>query len=115
MASDRIQQSQEYFIPEGLKDVSYTEPVEDDDSVDMNKPLDDDTVIDIGGEVQFDELGEWDESEESSPNLGIPDNLTIISQHPKMISGGGQVVDVILAWDDVPGVSTYEVRVTKLT
>ena len=46
--------------------------------------------------------------------LDSPDNITIISQRVIRSVGGGQVVEVTIEVDDVPGADNYELRVTAL-
>lgn len=47
--------------------------------------------------------------------VSAPDWFYIISQTVRSTPGGGQVVDVLLQIEDKPGVTEYEVRITKPT
>lgn len=47
--------------------------------------------------------------------LSPPTGLHIVSQTPRYASDGTYVIDAVLGFDDVPGVTKYEVRISKAT
>lgn len=54
------------------------------------------------------------ESELDNQIIPVPEGLRIISQTIRETNRGQEVVDVVLAVDDIPGVNDYELRVTPL-
>lgn len=64
----------------------------------------------------FDEGSLNDDLENELDNqiIPVPEGLRIISQTIRETNRGQEVVDVVLAVDDIPGVTDYDLRVTPL-
>ena len=98
----------DFFLPPNVLDLRYLNTAEDGDSssadstADLTLPLDE--VVD---DVPVGNDG-------SSPDLPIPDGITIVSQTVRSPAGGGYVIDVIIDIPDIPGVDGFEVSVAKV-
>lgn len=113
MSTERIQVSQDFFLPEGLKDASYVDTQLDSDEIPDTNTFEDDIVGDYDGEDSYEKYL-IDANTNATEFLQVPKNLTILDQEVRMVTGGSQVVDVVVGFDDVPGATTYEMRITKL-
>lgn len=98
-----------FFLPPGVVDARY---INDEDTAglyDNNDPTgtDSDTT-----EVVDDSTTDTPIVE--TPNtIQPPANITIVSQTVRAVADGRYVVDVVIDVEDVPGISTYETRLTK--
>lgn len=99
-----------FFIPEGIEDEVWayrTEDVVTTDSEDFSE-ADDDYSVDSDVTV----IDEGDASDDDSP-IAV-NNLTVVSQVLRRAQDGTQVVDIVVDVDDIPGLTKYEFRVTKV-
>lgn len=114
---DTVSVDPNFSLPPGVKDLSYNNP---DDKTDPSLERSEAT-----GEViafEYDEiwLGESDESsgddDSNNPSNQLlpPDYVTVVQQVMRQTSDGRYVVDVILDVEDIPGVTGYEVGLTKV-
>ena len=105
-----------FSLPPGVADFQYINP---DDSTDPALERSETT-----GEViafEYDEIWLGDDSESNddgdsnnpSTQLLPPDYVTVVSQIMRQTSDGRYVVDVILDVEDIPGVTGFEVGLTK--
>lgn len=92
-----------FFLPPGVIDMRY--------STEQDVSSEDDYTSDEEVDVTVVEVGVTDNSQ--ADTLTPPDNITIISQTVKISPDGHEVVDVVLEVDDIPGVTSYEVRLAK--
>jgi hypothetical protein len=96
---ETIEMHPSLFFPPGVEDIviglppNYTDP---DDVAQDNFAVEDDNV-----------------AEDDDAELPIPTAFTVVSQQVRISPGGGQVVDLIIEVEDLPGVENYEVRKTK--
>jgi len=58
-----------------------------------------------------------DEGEDSEDDgIGVVDDLTVVSQTIRRVEGERtKVVDIVVEFEEVPGATKYEFRVTKVT
>jgi hypothetical protein len=68
-----------------------------------------------GSNVDYEESTNNDVAVESGEvyKLPTPQTLTIVSQTIRIAPDGSSLVDVVIEVEDIPGVSNYDVRVTK--
>lgn len=90
-----------FFIPDGVEDFVYSENERNLESVPEEETGDDSFVTDEGGVNYFD-----------GPDT--PDILGVVSQTLRTTNTGAQVVDVVIEVEDIPGLSKYDYRVTKI-
>lgn len=95
-----------FYIPEGMEDFVYSENTEDAGSeadAAVEETVYDDSYITEEGEGM-----EYPDAPE------VPDILGIIPpQIIRTTATGNQVIDVTIEVEDIPGISNYEIRVTK--
>lgn len=95
-----------FFAPPGVVDVRY---INDDETDGLYVDDSEGDVSGVDAEVLDDPVVD------SQPGgLEPPANITIVSQTVKVAADGKFVVDVVIDVDDMPGVSSYETRLTKV-
>lgn len=93
-----------FYIPEGVDEFVY----EDENSwIPIVEPYEEPEIYFEDTFVSEDDLNYYDGPE-------TPDILGVVEQIARTDETGRQVVDVILEVEDLPGVSNYEFRVTRL-
>lgn len=103
-----------FYIPEGIDEDTwaYTQPDEvtyDNEDFSLNE-VESDEFGDVDSDVTI--IDDGDASSDDAP-MTI-DNLTVISQVLRRANDGSQVVDLVVEVDDIPGITKYEFRVTKI-
>ena len=96
-----------FFLPPNVVDLRYLND-NDTDGLYPDDDLVDDTESDSGLPADGD-------STVSDPTASLlpPANITIVSQTVRPVSGGNYVVDVVIDVEDVPGITSYETRLSK--
>ena len=112
---DQVSVDPNFSLPPGVSDLGYTNP---DDKTDSSLERSDETGEVISVDYDEWEIGEneaTDEGESNNPGSGLlpPDWVQVITQVMRQTSDGRYVVDVILEVEDIPGVTGYEVGLTK--
>lgn len=97
-----------FRIPEGAEDIFV---VGRDSADGVNDDIEGQVSVDIFG-LDIDS-SEVDDVTFTDNDLGTPDNFFIESQVIRRSTGGQMVVDVVLAIDEVPGATNYEIQVVK--
>ena len=82
-----------FDVPADATDIVYAEQGISSDDGSMNDALD---------------------SELDNQVIPVPEGLRVVSQTIRETKSGGEVVDVVLEVDDIPGVTQYDLRVTPL-
>lgn len=112
------------FIPDGVIDIGVrsteidpdtpTPTTDDSDAIDDGTTGSTDTGSGDGG-VVYDPPTGVDIPVESgeSDKLPTPQTVTIISQTIRIAPDGSSLVDVVIEVEDIPGVTNYDVRITK--
>lgn len=94
-----------FFIPDGVDELVYD---------DAERELDVEIVEEESEEI-YDDVFLVDDTETSNTEAPeTPDILSVVEQVLRKTSAGNQVVDVVVEVDDIPGISKYEFRVTKI-
>lgn len=111
MPTDEIVFDSGQYIPYGLQGATTLEADEDDpvlDSDQDNNELFGDE--DVEGELLEEDYEQSDESDEVDDGVGVPQNMTIVSQTFRTAPDGRQVVDVVIEVDNIDDAVRYEVR-----
>lgn len=94
-----------FFIPEGVDELVY-------DDTERNLDVE---IVEEESEEIYDDVFLVDDTETSNTEAPeTPDILSVIEQTLRKTASGNQVVDVVVEVDDIPGISKYEFRVTKI-
>lgn len=95
-------------------DLPTPNPADDEDISDSTSPSGD-TGSGDGSDVVYEPPSNNDIPAESGEvdKLPTPQTLTIVSQTIRIAPDGSSLVDVVIEVEDIPGVSNYDVRVTK--
>lgn len=99
-----------FFVPEGVVGIVVGEPATE------KAPSEEDyrEVIDDGYFAPVDTIGPLTDTVSGSTEiLGVPTNITIVSQDVRVLPNGSALVDVVINIPDVRGATNYEVRITK--
>lgn len=94
-----------FFVPEGMEEIVYDDNIEDPEA-----PVDEESEDELTSDEYL--TNETEDNNSEAPDT--PDVLGVLQQIVKTGSSGAQVVDVIIEVEDIPGISNYEFRVTKL-
>lgn len=90
-----------FYIPEGVDEFVYDDRDFDYDASAAEESIDDSFVVDDGDADYFD-------------GPATPEIVEVISQTIRTTAAGNQVVDLVVEVEDLPGLSKYEFRVTKI-
>lgn len=104
-----------FYIPEGIDEDTWAYREDADEiTVDNEDTSLSEEASDEFGDVDSDVtiVDEGDASEDDAPM--VIDNLEVISQVLRRANDGSQVVDIVVEVDDIPGITNYEFRVTKV-
>jgi hypothetical protein len=96
-----------FFLPPGVVDVRHV----NDNETDGLYPDDVEETAVEGEDVTAPEDAPIDIT---SDVLQPPASITIVSQTVKVANDGKFAVDVVIEVEDLPGVNTYETRLTKV-
>jgi hypothetical protein len=112
------------FIPDGVIDIGVKSS-----GIDPENPTDtpsatsaeaiegvevDDSGTTDDGEVHYDEPSNLPvESGDEEDKLPTPQYIEIVSQTIRIAPDGSSLVDVVINVEDIPGISNYDVRMTK--
>jgi hypothetical protein len=117
MSTRNINQGPTYIdplfeIPDGLVNFEHGLPPDGDAVL---SGLDDDTEgNDLSETEADDESYIVDEQDDTGvPIIDFPDTFSIVSQTIRTMPNGMQVIDVVVATDDIPGATNYEFRIVK--
>lgn len=106
-----------FSIPPGVVDMGYSDPLSDETSQ-VERSAESGEIV----AVTYDEVAPSEEEtglDDSVKNdqpisyIPTPDYMTVVSQTTRQTSDGRYVVDVVLEVEDLPGVSGYEVGISK--
>lgn len=113
------------FVPDGVIDIGVKSTEIDPDNPTAN-PLDDEEITENGSGT---DVGTGDDGGDSpvytpptndvpaengeSDALPVPQSINIVSQTIRIAPDGSSLVDVVIEIDDIPGVTNFDVRVTK--
>lgn len=112
------------FVPDGVIDLGVKSseidpdlptPNVDDEDISEGSTPSTDTGSGDGGDVVYQPPTNSDIPAESGTTdmLPTPQTITIISQTIRIAPDGSSLVDVVIEVEDIPGVTNYDVRVTK--
>lgn len=90
-----------FFIPDGVEEFVYDEKERNLETVPEEETGDDSFIISEETTNYFD-----------GPDT--PDILGVVSQTIRTTATGNQVVDLVLEVEELPGLSKYDFRVTKI-
>lgn len=96
-----------FYLPEGMDERVWAYRETPDETLDEEAPEEG-----LDGTADVTIIDEGDASTDDTP-LTV-DNLEIISQVIRRAADGTQVVDIVAEVDDVPGITKYEFRITKI-
>ena len=101
-----------FSLPTGVADLGYTNP---DDKADSSIERSNTTgqIINIDYDEAIVGEGDFDGNVGVGSGLLPPDFVNVVSQVVRVTSDGRVSVDVILEVEDLPGVTGYEVGLTK--
>jgi hypothetical protein len=100
-----------FTIPRGAEDeFVHPEGVTIEDEFDRSDP----TATDFEDEDAIVEIIETDTDDTTFLELETPDEFSVFSQVLRRSPGGQQVVDVVIATEDIVGARNYEIRVTRI-
>lgn len=107
------------FLPEGVIDMSLKSAEIEPDSpvgVPLEDVLEDDNAVDPSDVVYDDgSAPETDEGgQEEVDTLPTPQYILVLDQVVRFAPDGKALVDVTIEVEDIPGISNYEVRMTKV-
>lgn len=103
-----------FSLPPGVADLGYTNPDDNADSS-LERSSQSGQVV----TVEYDEFQQGEDGEGFGDQSGLgsgllpPDYVNVVSQVMRQTTDGRYVVDVILDVEDVPGVTGFEVGLTK--
>lgn len=100
-----------FHMPPEVAGLRYSEPDEFDefDDSEFSEEVDSSTDVEFSGsDVESDDAT----SDDNTPYP--PDYMEIVSQTVRTLSGGGQVVDVVVELPDLDDGGRYETRLTKV-
>lgn len=101
---DEIALDPMFFIPDGMDEYVYIDT--------------EDLFLDEDGQVEEEYLDDSflvDDDTDYSERPGVPKILGIVPpQVFRTTLAGNQVVDIVIEVEDIPGISKYEFRVTKI-
>lgn len=113
-SADKILLDPLFSVPEGAEEV-YTKEKEQSE-VDI-ETADITSIADEFGDDYYDSTDNQDIGDEDDLGedvlLGVPEQFVLFHQQLRRAPGGQHVVDIIIAVEDVPGATDYEVQVTK--
>lgn len=96
-----------FAIPQGVDELQYSDV---GDSAGVTDLIDDYTGLplreDVNAEIVFED--------DKDNSVEVPDILSIINQTIRRSPGGVNVVDLLVEADNLPNISKYEFRVTKI-
>ena len=111
--TDKIQVDPLFIVPEGSEDeFVYTR-----DYVDEDETGDPDTALNfVEYDYNDDTSADYDDGSDDAEgdNLATPEDYTIVSQALRRAPGGQQVVDIIIAVEDIDQAVNYEIQVVKV-
>jgi hypothetical protein len=98
-----------FFAPPGVVDVRYVNDSETDGLYSEGETIND---VLVDGELAVPD--DITQVSESAAGLQPPASVTIVSQTVRVAADGRFAVDVTIEVDDVPGITNYETRLTKV-
>jgi hypothetical protein len=101
------------FVPDGVIDVqAKSTEIDPDNPVDVPEL---DVVDETTGEgVIYDSFDDAGRDSTDNDTLPAPQSIEVVQQDVKFGPDGSVLVDVIIAVEEAPGITDYEVRVTKV-